>query len=153
MASWSSWLVAAMTRTSTWMALFSPSRRISPSWMARRSLAWKLGGVSAISSKKNVPPLASSKRPLRAATAPVKAPRAWPNSSLSRRVSLMAAQLTLTKGLSARFELAWIARATSSLPVPLSPVMSTVVSVGAMRTMRPSTSRTAAERPMMLSNL
>ena len=46
-----------------------------------------------------------------------------------------------------------MALATSSLPVPLSPVMSTVASVGAMRTMRPSTSRTACERPMMFSNL
>ncbi len=68
-------LVAAMIRTSTWKVLLSPRRRISPSWMARRSFAWKLGGVSAISSKKKVPPLASSKRPLRELTAPVKAPR------------------------------------------------------------------------------
>jgi hypothetical protein len=43
--------------------------------------------------------------------------------------------------------------ATSSLPVPLSPVMSTIASVGAMRTTRPSTSRTACDRPMMFSNL
>jgi len=38
-------------------------------------LAWNDGGVSAISSKKKVPPLASSNSPLRALTAPVNAPR------------------------------------------------------------------------------
>ena len=55
-------------------------------------------GVSAISSKKNVPPSASSKRPLRALTAPVNDPLAWPKSSLSSSVSVMAAQLTGTNG-------------------------------------------------------
>ena len=39
----------------------------------------------------------------------------------------MAPQLMATKGAPLRAERAWIARATSSLPVPLSPVMSTVV--------------------------
>ena len=44
-----------------------------------------------------MPPLASSKRPIRCAIAPVKAPRSWPKSSLSSRPVGMAAQLTLTK--------------------------------------------------------
>ena len=110
-------------------------------------------GVSAISSKKKVPPSASSNRPLRALTAPVNEPLACPNSSLSSKVSVMAAQLTGTKGRSPRLLFACTAFATSSLPVPLSPVMSTMASVGAMRTMRPRTSRTARERPMMFSNL
>jgi hypothetical protein len=39
---------------------------------------------------------------LRAATAPVKAPFSWPNSSLSMTDSGSAAQLTLMKGLPAR---------------------------------------------------
>ena len=65
----------------------------------------------------------------------------------------MAAQLTGTNGRSPRLLFAWMALATSSLPVPLSPVMSTVASVGATLTMRPSTSRTACERPTMFSNL
>jgi hypothetical protein len=43
----------------------------------------------------------------------------------------MAAQLTSTKGLSLRFDRLWMARATSSLPVPFSPVMSTHPEVGA----------------------
>jgi hypothetical protein len=61
-------------------------------------LAWKPGVVSLISSMKSVPPLASSKRPRLARMAPVKDPLAWPKSSLSSRVSVMAAQFTGTKG-------------------------------------------------------
>ena len=62
----------------------------------------------------------------RAAVAPVNAPFAWPNSSLSSSVSGSAAQLTATNGPAARAaRAAWIARATSSLPVPLSPRIST----------------------------
>ena len=70
-----------------------------------------------------MPPWASSKRPSRRATAPVKAPFTWPKSSLSSSSSGMAPQLTATNGRSARRLLQWIARATSSLPVPLSPVI------------------------------
>ena len=65
------------------------------------------------------------------ATAPVKAPRSCPNSSLSSSVSVIAAQLIATNGFDARALLSWMARATSSLPVPLSPVTSTVAAVGA----------------------
>ncbi len=43
----------------------------------------------------------------------------------------MAAQLTLMKGLPSREVFSWRARAMSSLPVPLSPVMSTVRGVSA----------------------
>ena len=53
------------------------------------------GVISAISSKKIVPPCASSNRPMRVAVAPVNAPRSCPNNSLSSSVSGMAAQLTL----------------------------------------------------------
>ena len=45
-----------------------------------------------------MPPSASSKRPARAAAAPVKAPRSWPKSSLSSRASGSAPQFTATKG-------------------------------------------------------
>ncbi len=47
----------------------------------------------------------------------------------------MAAQLILTKGLSLLGDFEWIALATSSLPVPLSPLISTVMSVGAIWSM------------------
>ena len=57
------------------------------------------------------------------------------------------------EGIRARGPRVWIARASSPLPVPLSPVMRTVASVGATLMMRPSTSRTGAERPTMFSNL
>ena len=65
----------------------------------------------------------------------------------------MAAQLMGTNGRVARFEFAWMARAISSLPVPLSPVINTVTSVGATRTSLVSSSRIGAERPTRLSSL
>ena len=46
-----------------------------------------------------------------------------------------AAQLIATNGPRARGLASWIARATSSLPVPVSPVMSTLAALGATRTM------------------
>jgi hypothetical protein len=89
------------------------------------------GFSSPISSKKSVPVSASSKRPLRAACAPVNAPRSWPNSSDSMSVSGSAAQLTAMNGPAARALSSWRARAMISLPVPFSPVMSTVALVSA----------------------
>ena len=46
---------------------------------------------------------------------------------------MKAAQLTATKGFETRGLFLWMARATSSLPVPVSPVMRTVALVGATR--------------------
>src|SRR5207244_9789709 len=63
------------------------------------------------------------KEPLRFSFAPVKAPFMYPKSSDSRRVSGKAPQLMVIKGAVARALFSWMARATSSLPVPLSPVM------------------------------
>ena len=80
-----------------------------------------------ISSRKIVPPSASAKRPFLVEVAPVNAPRTCPNSSDSSSVSGMAAQLTLMSGMSRCALRAWMARATSSLPVPVSPVTSTVL--------------------------
>ena len=56
----------------------------------------------------------------------MKAPFRWPKTSDSSRSRGIAAQLSGTKGFAARVETAWIARAQTSLPVPLSPVMKTV---------------------------
>jgi hypothetical protein len=61
----------------------------------------------------------------------VNAPRTWPNSSSSRSASGKAAQLTTTKGRSKRGDRLCKVRATSSLPVPLSPRIVTVTSVAA----------------------
>ena len=71
--------------------------------------------------------------PARRRSAPVKAPFSCPKSSASTSVSGIAAQLTATNGPSRRGDRACRARAKSSLPVPLSPVSSTVLSVGATR--------------------
>ena len=68
-----------------------------------------------------MPPSASSKRPTRRSMAPVNAPLTWPNSSLSTSPAEMAAQLTLTRARAFRALRLWIARAISSLPVPVSP--------------------------------
>ena len=62
--------------------------------------------MSPTSSRKSVPPLAAWKRPCRVATAPVKAPRTWPNSSDSSRFSGMAPQLMAMNGPLARSDAA-----------------------------------------------
>ena len=49
-----------------------------------------------------MPPLATSNRPTRCSSAPVKAPLRWPNSSLSMSVSGSAPQLMATNGSPAR---------------------------------------------------
>ncbi len=79
-----------------------------------------------------MPPWAISKRPRRWLTALVKAPFSWPNSSLSSRFSGNAAQLTATSGPVRFCDASWMARAVCSLPVPVSPSISTVVLVYAM---------------------
>ena len=80
-------------------------------------------GSSPISSRNSVPPSASSKSPGLLSVAPVNAPRMWPNSSLSKSVSTTAEQLTVTNRRSRRGPILCSARATSSLPVPVSPVI------------------------------
>ncbi len=59
----------------------------------------------------------------------------------------MAEQFTPTNDFSARPERAWMDRATSSLPVPVSPVMRTVARLGATRLIRSRTRSIAALRP------
>jgi len=81
-------------------------------------------------------------------SAPVKAPFSCPNSSLSSSVGERAAQFTHSSGMCARGEAAWMARASSSLPVPLSPVISTVAWLCATRSTFSSTGRIAADSPI-----
>ena len=57
----------------------------------------------------------------------------------------------LTNGPSARPESPWIARATSSLPVPLSPVISTVELVGAIARTISNIEAIACETPITRS--
>ncbi len=137
--------MAASTRTSTLRARSSPTGRTSPSCSTRSSLAWALGASSPTSSSRMVPPSASPNSPGRERMAPVKAPLAWPNSSASASSGERAAQLKRTNGRSARREASTIASATLSLPVPLSPVMSTVTSRGATRPTSTPSRRIASE--------
>ena len=66
------------------------------------------------------PPSALRKNPGLARSAPVNAPRRWPNSSLSASPSGSAAQFTATSG-PVRPLHRWSAPAAISLPVPVSP--------------------------------
>ena len=122
--------MAATIRTSMRVGRVPPSRSTCPSCSTRSSLGCNSSGSSPISSRKTVPPLASSKRPACAVSAPVKAPRSWPKSSLSISDPGSAPQSTTTKLRLRRGLRWWIARATSSLPVPVSPRRSTAVLVG-----------------------
>jgi hypothetical protein len=63
----------------------------------------------------------------------------------------MAAQLSFTNVRSLRALPLWRARAISSLPVPVSPVMSTAESVGATTSTCRSTSRTVGLSPITSS--
>ena len=69
--------------------------------------------------------------PVRRSCAPVNAPFSCPKISLSSSVSGIAAQLIATNGNVARGLSSWIVCATSSLPVPDSPQISTDAAVGA----------------------
>ena len=87
--------------SASWLRV-SPTARNSRSWITRSSLACVGSEMLPISSRNSVPPRAASNRPRLLATAPVNAPLAWPNSSLSSRFSLSALQSTGTNGPSLR---------------------------------------------------
>ena len=120
-------------RTSTGMSTVPPTRRKVCSWSTRSSLTCMPAGISPISSRKSVPPLAASKSPSLRRTAPENAPCSCPKSSLSRSSGDSAPQLMARKRRRARWLWACMVRAASSLPVPVSPCSSTATSVGARR--------------------
>jgi hypothetical protein len=101
--------------------------------MTLRSFACVSMLISATSSRSIDPPLASSKQPAFFNSAPVNAPFSCPKSSFSMTSFGIAAQLMVRYGSSCRGLWLWMSRATTSLPVPLSPVMRTVVRDFAMR--------------------
>ncbi len=103
---------------------------------ARSSFVCSPVGMSPISSRNTVPPAADSSSPGLVCVAPVKAPRSCPNSSLSSSDSEMAAQLMHTRGPPARGECRWIQSASTSLPTPVSPRMSTLMRPLAVRPAR-----------------
>ncbi len=138
-----------MTRTSTVTGLLPPTR--SKGWPSstRRNLAWMPGLISPISSSMRVPLWAASNLPIFRSVAPVKAPRSWPNSSLASNSADSAAQFKQTKTWSRRGLESWTARATSSLPTPLSPRISTVALLAAARPISSATCWMAGLWPIM----
>ena len=113
-------------------------------------------GMLSISSRNSVPPLACSILPMRRLPAPVKAPASLPNISLSNKVSGKPPQLMATKWPLPRGLASCRHRAASSLPVPVSPWMSTSTVLAAkpantsrkrsMSGARPITRRSIASR-------
>ena len=123
-----------MMRTSVSWTWVEPTRMKVPVSSTRSSLTCRSSGISVISSRNSVPPLARSKKPRCWRSAPVKLPFSWPKISLSIRFGEIAPQLTARNGLLRRRLRSWTVRATTSLPVPLSPVMKTETAVPATRT-------------------
>ncbi len=140
-------------RTFTWIWSLPPTRSNSRSWSTLSNATCISWGNSPISSRNKVPPFANSNRPMRRWYAPVNAPFSWPNNSEAISEGARAVQFTLTKARSERGECLWMARATSSLPVPVSPVMRTVESVGATFSIRDNTAFKAGEVPTISSNI
>ena len=147
-ASRSRW-VAATTRASTERGRLSPTRLISFSCRNRSRLAWACLDRSPISSRKTVPPLASSRTPIRSRSAPVNAPRTCPNSSEPMSDSVTLAQSKVTNDSWARGLRAWIRLATSSLPVPVSPLIRMGMSAAARRSSRSRACLSAGLSPTM----
>ena len=143
--------MAERIRTSIRRVRDEPTRSSSPVSTTRRSLACWAGVTLAISSRKSVPRWASSKRPTRSSLASVKAPRTWPNSSLSKTVSDRAPVLTVTSASPTRGESSWRTWAIRLLPVPCSPVISTLASDGAIRSTSSITGRMAADSAIIRS--
>ena len=118
-------------RTFVFCTTDEPTFMNSPFSSTRKRRTWVVRGNSPTSSKKIVPPSASSKYPLRVAVAPVKAPFSWPKSSESIVPSGIAPQFTAMYLPCLRRDSEWMMRGITSFPTPLSPVMSTEMSVGA----------------------
>ena len=135
-----------MTRTSTSTRWPPPTRSNTCSCRARTILPWVSSGMSATSSSSSVPPWACSKVPiLRPGPS---TPASVPNSSISSRSGRMVAQFSPTNGPPARRERAWIRRATTSLPAPAGPEISTRLPVGATLSIDWRTWLTAEDRPI-----
>jgi hypothetical protein len=105
-----------------------------------------------ISSRNSVPPQAISKQPTRSVLASVKAPRTWPNSSLSKSAGDSPPTSTAVNGFPARDDRSWMRRAITSLPVPCSPVTSTFTSDGATRATTERISCTAGSWATMVGS-
>ena len=99
-----------------------------------------------------MPPWASANAPRRSVIAPVKLPLTWPNSidSISSRGT--EPQSNTTNGPSLRGEWLWISSAISSLPVPVSPSISTVAVVAATSSSSVNICRILVSPPTIVPN-
>ena len=146
-------LVAAMTRTSTCDRRVPPTRSNSPLLQHAQQLRLR----SQRAARRSRRGRACRRRPARSgpallASAPVNAPFSWPNSSLSSSVARQRRAVDARRTAAPRAaDAAWIARATSSLPVPVSPAISTVLSVAATCAISSRICTSNGERPSMPS--
>ncbi len=115
----------------TGTGLFEPTFTTCLSCSTLSSFACDCSDRFPISSRKRVPLSADSNLPFLSSAASVKAPFTCPNSSLSNNVSVTDPISTLTISSPDRRDRLWISLATSSFPVPFSPVISTFASVAA----------------------
>src|SRR5512134_3648431 len=138
-----------MTRTSTSSVSCEPTGLTLRSSSALSSFTCSGSGMSPISSRNSVPPCAAWNSPRRSDTAPVNEPFLCPKSSDSSSPSGIAPQFTATNGAPERGLARWIARASSSLPVPLAPYRHTLASESATRRACASRSSTPEERVMI----
>ena len=120
--------VAATILTFVFSTFDEPTFMYSPLSRILSNLTWVERGSSPTSSKKIVPPSATSKYPLLLLVAPVKAPFSCPNSSESIVPSGIAPQLTAIYFACFLCEYWWIILGIFSLPTPLSPVTRTEMS-------------------------
>lgn len=132
-------LVATMKRASNFWVREDPTRSNSRVSSTRSSFCCCGMGMFATSSMKRVPPVASSKRPIRFSLASVNAPLTCPKSSLSKTPSGIPPMLTEMREASARLEFWCIRFAMTPLPVPFSPVMRMLASESATLSMTSST--------------
>ena len=134
------------------ISLLPPTRRISPRLEHAQQLGLQLERQLAdLVEEQRAAAAPARTRPARRSSAPVNAPFSWPNSSLSISDATSAPQSTTTNGACLRRLCAWTARASTSLPVPVSPPISTVASVGAMRSSSPKISRIAGSVPTSIA--
>ena len=145
-------LVAQTMRRSSGIGVRPPMRSTVRSCSTRSIFACSDAGISPISSRNTVPPSAASSLPGVRLAAPGEGALLIAEQLALQQVSGMAAQLMATNGLCERPESRCTARASSSLPVPLSPSSSTVALVGATFSIARHRLRMESLTPMMPSS-
>ena len=138
-----------MIRTSTCISPSPPILLILFSCSTLSTLAWAFRLMSPISSRKIVPPLASSNFPFFCLIAEVKEPFSCPNNSLSINSEGIAAQLTSINAFSRRLLFSCNCLDTNSLPQPFGPVIRTRASEIATLSIISFTFSKASECPII----